>query len=208
MISCIEAYDVIIVWRAAELVRASLRLLNEREIIAPAIMARSLLELAATALWDINTINKTVSDGLTNVPSKTVITSADLEKTVIKMIHGTRMGDPPQHLSSTNILTPIKKLSKNPNASELEPNYNYLCELAHPNVIGNARFWTCIASKNEDGSETVRMERLSESSTTSEIREKTLWALGWSSACVRNGFEIGQEAIRLILQRWPKVSTN
>jgi len=89
-------------------------------------------------------------------------------------------------------------------AVEFASVYSFLCELTHPNALGNARFWAAVEAKNEDGSEVLRMERHAESATTAETREKALWALGWSAICVRNGFEIGQDAVRMILQRWPR----
>ena len=48
------------------------------------------------------------------------------------------------------------------------------------------------------------MERYAESPMTKEIQENILWALGWSAVCIRNGFEICQDAVQMILQRWPK----
>ena len=204
MARCIEASGVVMVWRGAELVRASLRLLNGGEILAPAALARSLLELAASGISNSNVIEKSVRESLAQAPDKTVIISTEIEELVVRILYGTRMAELPDYPKQTNALTYIQRVSKNPNASELISVYEFLCDLTHPNVLGNARFWAAIDSKNEDGSETLRMERCAESVTTSQIREKTLWAIGWSSACVRNSFEIGQDAVRMILQRWPR----
>jgi len=38
---------------------------------------------------------------------------------------------------------------------------------------------------------------------TIEICEKTLWALGWSAACLRNGFEIGQSVVAKVIEQYP-----
>jgi hypothetical protein len=70
------------------------------------------------------------------------------------MIWGTRLGDPEGYLKQTNIITVLQKLTKHPNAEELWSGYEYLCELAHPNLIGNARYWSHVERVNEDGSET------------------------------------------------------
>jgi len=204
MARSIEAYDVVIVWRAAELVRVSLRLLNQREVLTPAILARSLLELGAAAILDSNTIGKSISSALTNAPDGTVVMSFELEELVIRMLYGTRMDGLPDHPEQKNAKTYIEKVSRNPNASELLPIYAYLCDLTHPNVLGYSRYWAGTQSKNEDGSETLRMDRYAESATTSQIRENALWALGWSSVCIRNAFQIGEDTVRRIVQRWPK----
>lgn len=54
----IEAYTVMTWWRANELVRSSLNGLNAREVIVPAVAARSLLELSTVFLLNANTLEK------------------------------------------------------------------------------------------------------------------------------------------------------
>lgn len=204
MARSIEAYDILIVWRGVEFVRTSLHLLNKREVIAPSVLARSLLELAATALYNNNNIQKYVTCALASA-SNQIVVSTELEQLIVRMIYGTRMSEHPDYLKQTNVLTYIQRLSKHENASELLHVYEYLCDLTHPNVLGNARFWSTVMSRNEDGSETLKMEQFAESSTTSQIREMTLWALGWSSVCIRNAFLIGQDTVQTILGKMPRV---
>ncbi len=199
----IEAYDIMVVWRATELIKPALRSLNTREILAPAVLSRSLLELAASVIINSNTIYNTVENAVVSAHGK-IVYSEELEKYIVRMIHGTRIGEPPDYLKQVNALTYIQRVSKNQNASELWEIYEHLCDVTHPNVLGNARFWATIEAKNKDGSETLRMERHAESITTTEILEKILWVLGWSAACVRNGVEISQDAVRVIMERWPK----
>lgn len=199
----IEAYDITALWRATELKKSIIRSLNAREILPPAILSRSLLELAARLIVNSNTVWKTIKDWPPAVRGELIL-CPELEEFVVRIIWGTRFGEPPKHLRQKGVGDDIKFLSKNPSAHELENVYHYLCEIAHPNVIGNARFWARIEARSEDGSETLSIEPNAEFSTTGEIREKTLWALGWSAACVRNGFEIGQGAVQEILKRWPK----
>lgn len=200
----IEVYGVTVLWRATELIRSSIRSLNARDVLAPAVLSRCLLELATTVIVNSNTVWKTVEELPSDVQGA-LIANPELEQFVVRMIWGTRLGKPPKHLEQEGVGKSIGLLSKHPNASELKPTYDYLCEVAHPNVIGNARFWAKVEARNEDGSETLSVEPAAESLTTREIREKTLWALGWSAACVRNGFEISQNTVSQILKRWPKL---
>jgi len=205
MARSIEAYGLMVIWRGTELTRAALRSLNSHEILAPAVLSRSLLELAATVLVNSNTIQNTVEDILAfTMPSKGVAVCGELEELLTRIIYGTRIGNPPEHLKQTNILTYIQRVSRHPDASDLLQVYEYLCDLAHPNVLGNARFWARVQETKEGGSPMLRMERHAESMVTEETREKILWALGWSAACARNGFEIGQKTVQAILKRWPK----
>jgi len=201
----IEAYGVMIIWRGTELMKTALRSLNSHEILAPAVLSRSLLELAACVIANSNTIQNTVEDMLASkMPSIGVVICGELEQLLTRIIYGTRIGEPPEHLKQTNVLTYLQRVSKHPDAADLLQVYEYLCDLAHPNVLGNARFWATVRNKKQGGSPILRMERYAESAVTEETREKILWALGWSAACIRNGFEIGQKAVRAILERWPR----
>jgi len=200
----IEAHDIVLVWRSGELAKDCLDLLNRKHILAPALCARALLELACFSLWNTNTINKTVKNAIAaSIANNSIIVCEELEKLVVKMLHGTRLGNPPEHLKQTNILTYIQKSAKNSNAAPVQGIYEFLCDVTHPNVLGNARFWAFISSTNKDGSVTLRMEREAEGPSALDIREKILWALGWSGACVRNAFLIGQDAVRQIMTKWP-----
>ena len=110
------------------------------------------------------------------------------------------LGQPEPHLQQTNVLTMIQKLSKNPKARDLLPKYEYLCEIAHPNVIGNAVYWSHVDKVNDDGSETRILKRRHEEGVAGQATENVLWALGWSAVCLRNGFELTRAGIVALLK--------
>lgn len=194
----IEAYALMTHWRGVELAKSCLFGLNEREVIAPAISARSLLELSTVFLMNANTLHKTF--GELSFPENTVVTSSEVEALVVKMIWGTRYGDPEPHLTQTNIMTSLKRLSKSPKAEDLMPNYEFLCDIAHPSFIGNTSYWSHVESVYPDGSEKRIMSRLSSREFNTDITDKTIWALAWSSVCTRNAFEIMTDANRTLLR--------
>lgn len=195
-----EAHACMCVLRACELLKPAVRSLNIKEVIAPAVLARSFLELSVTFVRNINLIDNIIQNA--EFPPDTVIASTDFEEAVVRMIWGTRLGDPAPHLKQTNILTSIQKVSKHPQASDLLPTYEYLCELAHPNVMGNARFWGKVEAPRYDGSVRIVIEKVPKSSpTVEEITEKVLWALGWSSECVVNAFMINRKALELLANK-------
>lgn len=194
-----EAYSVMIGWRTAELLRASVRAINYKELVSSSVLARSLLELSSSYLLNANLIAKTL-EGI-YFSQATIVTSQDLERLIVKAIWGSRLESTPEHLKQTNCLTPIQKLTKNPNAKELLPTYEYLCELAHPNVLGNARFWSHIEDVSTLGAETRIITRFSDSDAAAKTTEKTIWAIAWSAAVVRNGVYILQPAIANLLTR-------
>ncbi|MCC7341052.1 MAG: hypothetical protein IT170_08200 [Bryobacterales bacterium] len=194
-----EAYSVMTGWRAAELLRSSVRAINQKELVSSAVLARSLLELSSSYLLNANLIAKTL-EGI-SFSEGSIVTSHDLEKLIVKAIWGSRLDSTPEHLKQRNCLTPIQKLTKNPDAKELLPTYEYLCELAHPNVLGNARFWSHMEEVSTLGAETRVITRFSESDAAAETIEKTVWSIAWSAAVVRNGIYILQPAIANLMAR-------
>jgi hypothetical protein len=193
----VEAYSVMTLWRGAELVRACLNGVNEKEVIAPAILGRSLLELSTVFLLNANSLHKTFKE--LSFPENTLLRSTEVEEFVVKMIWGTRYGDPEPHVTQTNIMTSLQRLSRNPEADNLMPTYNFLCDIAHPSFIGNTSYWSHLESVYPDGSEKRILSRSSNRQLNEEIFNKTIWALGWSSACIRNAFEIMSEANQTLL---------
>jgi len=195
----VEAYSVITFWRGMELLKAAIRSLNVREVIPPAVMARSLLELASAFLINSNTLAKTFDSW--NIQENPIAVSQEIEEFILRMLWGTRLGNPETQLKQTNCLTLIQKLSKNPNAQELLPTYEYLCEIAHPNVIGNTRFWSHIDKVYDDGSERWVISRNLGTAVPTHIIDKVLWSLGWSAASIRNSFEITRQALAKLLYK-------
>jgi hypothetical protein len=207
----IEAYDVILIWRSMGLLKTALHSLNAGEIVSSAVLSRSILELAVTGIINSNMIYDAVQkviEVLKTHDHRVLVVSKELEDFIARMLFGTRMGEPPEPFKQRNILTYMQHLldnlkknnPENPAVTELMPVYENLCEFTHPNLLGNIRFWAGIETKSEDGSEIWRIERKAESELTSLFQEDILWALGWSAVCIRNAFEIGQNAVLMLTQ--------
>ena len=86
-----------------ELLRAVIHSLNVGEVVTPAVLARALLELAATYLQNANTIEKNFAQ--LRFPPNTRVVIEGFEEQVLKMIWGTRLGNPEPYLKQTNVLT-------------------------------------------------------------------------------------------------------
>lgn len=194
----VEAYAVMSYWRGTELLESSLRSLNWGELVAAAAVGRSLLELAASFLMNANTLDKTL--GQVSFPGNACVVCKDLEEFICRIIWGTRLKGHEADLRPQHVLDVLRHLGKNAAAAELMPTYEYLCELAHPNLIGNARFWSRVERMNHDGSETRLLAKDNREGVAHEIVEHILWALGWSSVHVRNGFELTQLAVRSLIE--------
>jgi hypothetical protein len=182
----LEAYSVMVCWRGAELLRSGVRLLNVKDSLAAAIVCRSLLELSSSYLMNVNSVEKVIEQLPADMTSA-CFTSQDLEENVLKYIWGTRLPGEEDIYKQTNILTVLQKLTRAPQADQLLPRYERLCEVAHPNVIGNMRFWSDEAQVLADGSEMRTLLRHQETGTFRRIVEDSLWAIGWSAGCFRNG---------------------
>ncbi len=193
----LEAYSIISYWRTIELLKPAVRCLNIHDIVSAAVLSRSLLELSTVYIINANKIDATF--GTLEFPPKTLVMSDETEALIVKMIWGTRLGTPEPYLNQTNILSLIQKLSKKPNASELLPTYEYLCELAHPNVIGNTRFWSHIEHVYDDGSERRLIAKKAKGDLVDEIVDKILWSIGWAAVCTRNSFAMMSNSISGVL---------
>lgn len=117
------------------------------------------------------------------------------------MIWGTRYQPKDELLTQTNIMTALQKLAKSPGAEDLMTAYEFLCDIAHPSFIGNTSYWSHIEAINPDGSERRLISRLPDRQYNTEITDKTLWALAWSSNCIQNAFIIMRNAYAGLLNK-------
>ena len=99
-------------------------------------------------------------------------------------------------LTQRNVLTRIDRLSKIPLASKLRPNYDFLCELAHPNSIGYQRFWSLV--EDDEPGDLVKISRRVPVQRIIETTEMCLWALSWGSLAIVNSTEMCKKSIAKI----------
>jgi hypothetical protein len=192
----LEAYGHITVWRTSDLLKSSIRALNAGDILGPSVIARALLELSSSFLSLSTQISKTFRDA--EFPKDTVVACEELEERLLKSIWGSRLKQTPEHLKQTNVLTTIEKLSKLLPKEELFSKYEFLCEVAHPNVVGNLRFWSHLDLENPDGSETVGLARHARGETPDKILSHCYWALGWSAIRSVQSFRKIEAGIKIL----------
>lgn len=195
----IEAYSLTIFWRGMEMLKPAIRSLNTKELITSAVLARSLLELSSVFLVHANNIQKTFSD--LQFPDDAVVISSEFEESILKMMWGTRIGEPAPHLKQTNVMTFMTKLAKHPNGKEILPTYEFLCDIAHPCHMGNTRFWSHVESVDKSGAELRVISRNTSGPPTHDILNRILWTLGWSAAVLRNSFEITSSGVEVLAHK-------
>ena len=195
----VEAYSTTSFWRGIELLKSAIRSLNMHEVISPAVLSRSLLELSCVFLHNAHTLKRAFSE-ITFPPNKFVV-SKEIEEQIVKMLWGTRYGDPDPQVKQTNILSFIQKVAKDPNMKDLTDVYDFLCDIAHPSFIGNTRFWATLEQANDDGSERTVIGRYSAGPSANKILEKIIWSLERSAAILRMSFENTAEGLKHLQEK-------
>jgi len=205
------AYRAMVLLRSAELVLPAVPLLNERELLGPAVLARAAVELAALYAHELQKLVDLFQVAASRPPGHAFVMKdpggnvIDVEKILVRAIWGWKAEDgardhQPEELRQLNAMTAVHKLADIvPRLAEV---YDYLCQVAHPNVAGNARFW---ANMREDrpGRSRVTFGRQSDGPEAERIRIAVLWALGWSAAIVHRWSLKLEDAVRDIFNRWP-----
>ena len=209
MLNNIKAYNLTTCWRALELLKPAIRCLNAKEIVPAAVCARSLLELAAAYIINANTLRKTFSqlEGVNKSRPISIGFDKELETYIVRMLWGTRLPDQPDYVKQKNILSLIQTIAKRPHQQDLLPTYEYLCEIAHPNVVGNARFWSHIKRVLPNGTEIRLISRSSAGKGSETVRrtvERILWAVSWSSACVKDSYSMVTKSVTLVQQHFER----
>jgi len=198
MASVIKAYCLSASWRSLELIESALSLLDGEAVLGPTILSRSLIELTTTFITNGGQIRYLVT-GASQKWSDAVIFSPDLENLLNKAIFGSRLVPEGHELRQTNIITQLKKLSKLTGYEPLMEYYERLCEVAHPNMMGNARFWYDVVQLNPDGSMTrFARGRAITNERVERLYDDVLWTLSWSGSNLLYGFGVLDAQVRTI----------
>lgn len=196
--SLMKAWMLSGTWRALELIDQTVLLLNANGVLGPAILARSLVELTAVNVYTSSKIRSLVTSSAPGWKSGLVVKTDELDELLRRAMYGTRKvpeGDP---LRQTSVMTTIEKLAKNPGWEPLSHWYADLCEVAHPNVEGNIRFWIDGFVPQPDGSVLRKGAPWADNAAVDRVVESILSVLGWSASNAVATFGIVNEQIDLI----------
>ena len=197
--SLIKAYCLSASWRSLELIESTLLLLDGAGVLGSAILSRSLIELTTTFIINGGDIRYLVTGASQKWSEDEVVFSPDLENLLNKAIFGSRLVPEGHELRQTNIITRLKKLSKVTDYEPLMEYYERLCEVAHPNMMGNARFWYDVVKLNPDGSMTrFARGRAITNERVERLYDDILWTLSWSGSNLLYGFRVLDAQVRTI----------
>ena len=196
-----EAFQIVFAFKGLELLKSAIHSLNLKEFVPSAVLARAVLEHTAYFMDKVTYILKNIRR--IDFKQGAVTSSPEFEEEIIRTIFGTRLeeGEFKDLPHQSNILNSINRITKSPHPEhqELSKRYAFLCELAHPNVAGNARFWSHVDGVDSEGRQRLVMSRNADSEMTRLITENSLWALGWSAGMLFQSFEDMNE-VKLTLQ--------
>ncbi len=200
--STVKAYTLSSTWRILDLAGQACVLLNCEGVLGPAILARSLIELTTVFVQTGGAVRQVVAE-VARVWNEKVAVSEPLEGLLGKALRGTRTVPEGDFYRQTNVVTHIQRLSKVAGFEDVLRYYERLCEVAHPNALGNARFWADGGVPQPDGSVLWSGEPRAKNTAAHEIQDDTLWAVAWSAANVTAGFRILDEQVAVIGRAFP-----
>ena len=202
--STVKAYALSSAWRLIELIEQAVRLLHSDGVLGPAILSRSLVELTAGFILNGGSIREVVALAAQQWHEDKFVACEDLENLLNKALYGSRLvpdGDP---LRQTNIVTQLQKLSKFPGWEGVMEHYERLCEVAHPNFLGHARFWADGPQPQADGSLLWSGASGVVNEAVRTIQADTLWSVASAGANVCSGFKILDDQVKIIVTSFPE----
>ncbi len=174
-----QAYTILSAWKMVELSRSTAHSAIRGDFVVAGTLARAALENAVQYCDAARTISATIEIILTQDFKQAVIVSEDLERLILKTVFASRLPETADYYNSTNIMTAIERISKVVGQDEVLSKYSYLCEIAHPNWLGQSVY--IADSVNKDYTE-VRRVSMRAGPSGLGILENTLWALSWATA--------------------------
>jgi len=209
----VEVYDITFMWPARSIVPALIRSLNSKEIIVSAILSRSLLELAVSSLCYTNDIRITVKGLIEKKeinPNEEIIGGESINSFIREMLFGTRIKSMiPAFPEKESILKKIDRVSKSAELKEwydrsgsikIDQLYEYLCDITHPSMVGNAIFWGDVSETN--GNKIRKLKQDNESELWQTTVDNILFAIGLSASSLNLSFLTGQESVLSIAKLW------
>jgi hypothetical protein len=152
-------YGGLSAWKWQSMASSLVRSINSRELIAPSLISRSMMELSTTVLVHVREalgVFKAVADSDTPVLAEPE-QGRRIEETLHKALWGTRIGSsklsdktplwskspyPEGSVEASNVLTGFQKLARDiPEGAVGFKVYEWLCDLVHPATQGIRVYW-------------------------------------------------------------------
>jgi hypothetical protein len=217
----IEAFEIVSVWRASELVGSCVSSLNNDQLVAAATLSRALLELTIVYGEAVNRLrhhfdtkfpwhqmhSHVIGMDFTDPTGRKV----GLESYIERLMSGTRLSEGVERsrdMQQTNIMSFIERLDKNLAEQSfgyrVKPHYAVLSDLAHPNWLGYQRFLSGVNALENGWTERL-MEERADSERSIYITAECLWALSFSAGSLDGLFGEFQKFMRGLGKRLGRI---
>ncbi len=192
--------------RSHPLLESSVTLLNGGNLIASAPIARSLFELSIWALQHSATFKNTLKEYPSQAnPTTHVMDATGLQELVFKLIWGTRLKERTERskeFSQMHIIDQFKKVAQRDEQKYIEPMYDFLCELCHPNAVGNWLFGDTDGIDNAKSQVEIMISSKQCGAEQKKTAAHLCGAICWSSMALANANKQYDEALLWIDNRF------
>lgn len=204
----IIAAQYIYIFRSDALLRSSISNLNKGDFLSAAIICRSLLEITMWHLYHANIFEHGVSKLIEKhgengkLPiNKYQFDGSEFDEVIIKLIWGTNREKEKKQSPETKqhkVVKVFKEIAKSEADPFIEELYDFLCELTHPNVVGNNLFLNFDIDINFKPTQTefISISCEQTSDKVNSTVEKCLSGCVWSIKAIINTVPIYASAIR------------
>jgi hypothetical protein len=196
-------YSALVSFKAESMLQSFVRAINIRELVSPSMIARGMLEHAATAYGNsVLMLSIFEQVGIQSRPAMIPEERmAALEETLVRSIWGTRLGrgvDSKKRpiwdsgpyrgnsMEATNILTHLQKLSASKDGLDhsVLKVYEWLSDVVHPASQGYRMFWDDMHCISEGHTKYTVLKQGGEDAEY--INAIALWAAGYSTVILSN----------------------
>ena len=185
--------------RSQPLLHSSVNSLNSGDLISSAPVTRSLLELAIWSLQHSATFKNTLKDYSPQAnPALHVMDATGLQDLALKLIWGTRLKERTERnkdVAQMHIIDQFKKVAKRDKLNFIEPTYDFLCELCHPNAVGNWLFADSDATGDVHGQIEVPISPSQNGAEKKNSMTHLCGSICWSALALVNANSQYEEAL-------------
>jgi hypothetical protein len=198
----IRALQYIYIFRANALLESCINLVNKKDYLSAAIIARSLVELCSVALHHAASIDANYKKLVEELPdqglTKNLVELSYVREILERGIWGTRLPDivdQNKDIKQFNVIPLLQKIADKEKVEYLQPMYDFLCEATHPNLKGNYQFIHTPEEMNLTNPTHIIIGKNQTGDASSELLERTLGAISWSAKAVIGMDEHFQKAL-------------
>jgi len=201
MLEQVQAFGMLSALRLTELVSSGVWAIRRNDPLCAAIMARAALETSAAYAWFQSRMRPGIEQVIGKLAEGIIVDFGPLEAELLKTLWASRLEDAETFYNPTNIVTIVDHITKKiPHQEDVGPCYRFLCEIAHPNMLGRSLFLS-----EEDGRTIISRNR---GPTAKAIERACLLALSWAAGTLPRSLTPMQNAcIRLMVDLKHHVSS-